>query len=83
MRMRGHAEHDDARYVPAELVEEWRGKDPIDRFTRRLLEEFGFSRQQLAEQDEIIARLVEEDAEFADQSPYPEGSQAQGGVFAS
>ena len=83
MRMRGHAEHDDARYVPAELLEEWRSKDPIDRFSKRLLEDFGFSKSQLLEQDELVTRLINEDAEFADQSPYPEGSQAQGGVFAS
>ena len=31
MRMHGHAAHDDMRYVPAALVEEWRGRDPIDR----------------------------------------------------
>ena len=37
MRMEGHAQHDDARYVPKEIVEEWRGKDPIARFTKVLL----------------------------------------------
>ena len=83
MRMRGHAEHDDARYVPTELLEEWRKKDPIDRFSKRLTEEFCVTSQQLKEQDERVARLIEEDAEFADNSPYPEGWQAQGGVFAS
>ena len=83
MRMRGHAEHDDARYVPAELFEQWRSKDPIERFSKRLLEEFGFTQAQLQEQDERIIKLVEEDAEFADNSPYPEGSGAWGGVFAS
>ncbi|MBI2903509.1 MAG: thiamine pyrophosphate-dependent dehydrogenase E1 component subunit alpha, partial [Candidatus Methylomirabilis oxyfera] len=31
MRMRGHAEHDDASYVPAAMLEEWRKRDPIDR----------------------------------------------------
>jgi pyruvate dehydrogenase E1 component alpha subunit len=30
MRMHGHAAHDDMRYVPDELVEHWRGRDPID-----------------------------------------------------
>src|SRR6201991_4995359 len=33
MRMHGHAAHDDMKYVPKEQVEEWRGKDPIDRQT--------------------------------------------------
>ncbi|MDQ3850325.1 MAG: thiamine pyrophosphate-dependent dehydrogenase E1 component subunit alpha [Actinomycetota bacterium] len=36
MRMHGHAAHDDMKYVPIELVEEWRKKDPIDRHAARL-----------------------------------------------
>jgi len=83
MRMRGHAEHDDARYVPAELLAEWRERDPIDRFRQRLLGEFDFTQQQLDGVDAQVAALIEEDADFADRSPFPEGSQALGGVFAS
>ena len=84
MRMRGHAEHDDARYVPAELLDAWRARDPIDSFRRRLLQEFGISEDELHEQELRVARLIEEDAEFADQSPYPElVAQAPGGVFFS
>src|SRR4029453_1838400 len=37
MRMRGHAEHDDMKYVPREQVEAWAQKDPIARFERHLL----------------------------------------------
>src|SRR5204863_6754848 len=29
MRMHGHSEHDSAKYVPRELLEEWNKKDPI------------------------------------------------------
>ena len=36
MRMRGHAEHDDMKYVPREMLEAWARKDPILRFERRL-----------------------------------------------
>jgi TPP-dependent pyruvate/acetoin dehydrogenase alpha subunit len=36
MRMHGHAAHDDMKYVPKELVEEWRQRDPIDRQEKRL-----------------------------------------------
>ena len=36
MRMRGHAIHDDAKYVPDELFEEWEKKDPIERWRKRL-----------------------------------------------
>jgi pyruvate dehydrogenase E1 component alpha subunit len=36
MRMHGHGAHDDMKYVPKALFEEWRGKDPIDRQSARL-----------------------------------------------
>ncbi len=38
MRMHGHAAHDDMKYVPAEQVQEWKRKDPIERQERRLTE---------------------------------------------
>ncbi len=38
MRMHGHAAHDPMSYVPAELLEQWRARDPIDRQARRLAE---------------------------------------------
>ena len=36
MRMHGHAAHDDMKYVPKEQVEQWRGRDPIERQEKRL-----------------------------------------------
>ena len=36
MRMHGHAAHDDMKYVPAEQIEQWKRRDPIDRQVRRL-----------------------------------------------
>src|SRR5580693_5735392 len=36
MRMHGHAAHDDMKYVPTELVEEWRRRDPIETYEARL-----------------------------------------------
>src|SRR5215212_3367650 len=37
MRMHGHAEHDPADYVPRELFEEYRAKDPVELFEGTLL----------------------------------------------
>jgi len=37
MRMRGHAIHDDAKYVPRKLLQQWEKRDPIATFTTRLL----------------------------------------------
>ncbi len=78
MRMRGHAEHDDARYVPPALFEEWRAKDPLDRLRKRLADQ----RAQLEIIDQEVEREVEAEARLADESPMPDPSFAFGGVFA-
>src|SRR5271169_721180 len=36
MRMRGHAQHDAADYVPKEMFEFWKRRDPIDSYERKL-----------------------------------------------
>lgn len=83
MRMHGHSEHDAAKYVPRELLEEWKKKDPILRAEQRLLElgyadEAYFRDIGLKVQKEIDAAL-----EFAEQSPLPEGREVLEGVFAN
>ena len=40
MRMHGHAAHDDMRYVPPELLERWRARDPIDPYAAENPAEF-------------------------------------------
>ena len=80
-RMKGHAEHDDAGYVPKALFEEWKQKDPIDRFERHLLGEGLASEGELAT---IVARINQElDAEvdFALASPMPPPERALEGVY--
>jgi TPP-dependent pyruvate/acetoin dehydrogenase alpha subunit len=80
-RMRGHAEHDDAAYVPKELFEEWRKKDPIDRHVKFLKENDLLTD---AEQKAILARIekeIQDAEEFALNSPLPDPSNAVKGVF--
>src|SRR3954464_14160803 len=36
MRMHGHGAHDDMRYVPPEMLEEWAKRDPIETYSKRL-----------------------------------------------
>src|SRR6202049_2672059 len=38
MRMRGHAQHDAAEYVPKEMLEAWKKRDPLDRYEKFLNE---------------------------------------------
>ena len=81
MRMRGHAEHDDASYVPRELLEEWRGRDPIQRFASYLGER-GVPEERLKEVEEQVLKEIDEAVEFAEKSPFPEGPEVLEGVFA-
>src|SRR5215208_616696 len=43
MRMHGHGAHDDMSYVPPAMREEWAGRDPIERYGKRLVADQGFS----------------------------------------
>lgn len=81
MRMQGHAEHDDASYVPRELLEEWAARDPIERYRRVLLEE-GVSEAELREAEERIRAEVERDLSLAEASPLPDPAFTYGGVYA-
>jgi TPP-dependent pyruvate/acetoin dehydrogenase alpha subunit len=82
MRMRGHAEHDDMKYVPRELLEEWATKDPILRYERHLLEAGLADR---AELDALAARVDTElaaDLAAAEASPFPDPESGLHGVYA-
>src|SRR3954469_22596953 len=47
MRMHGHGAHDDMRYVPKEMHEEWARRDPIDRYAERLVDDYGFAGEEV------------------------------------
>ena len=82
MRMQGHAQHDDARYVPKRLLEEWQKKDPIARFTRVLLERSAATEKQIAELDTHAKRYAAAEADLAEQSPMPDPASITRGVYA-
>jgi len=80
-RRKGHAEHDDQRYVPAGEIEWWAThNDPLDRFERYLLES-GVSREKLEEITADVVREIEEDCAWAESSPMPDAEQAAYRVF--
>jgi TPP-dependent pyruvate/acetoin dehydrogenase alpha subunit len=82
MRMKGHAIHDAAEYVPKALFEYWKRRDPIAR-----LEDYLVHRKKwltAAENEELIAgveRQLEADREVAVNSPMPTPESATGGVY--
>jgi len=82
MRMQGHAQHDDARYVPKRLLEEWAAKDPIARFRGQLLETAAASASELDEVDAMTKRYAAEEADLAERSPMPDPATVTRGVYA-
>jgi TPP-dependent pyruvate/acetoin dehydrogenase alpha subunit len=82
MRMKGHAIHDAADYVPKPLFEYWKRRDPIARFEDYLVRK----RKWLSpgENEELITgveRQLEAEREIAVNSPMPTPESAAGGVY--
>ena len=81
MRMGGHAQHDGAEYVPAATREEWKRRDPLDRFEKLLTEKRLWDPKTKKEIDERITRAIREDVELAEHSPLPPPETAAEGVY--
>jgi len=82
MRMKGHAIHDAAGYVPKEMFEFWKKRDPIARFENYLLQDKKWLTGQ--ENEALIAHvdeIIEAEREIAVNSPMPAPESAEGGVF--
>ncbi len=77
MRMHGHAAHDDMTYVPRELLEHWRTRDPIDRQVARLAEA-GVDSGALRAQ---VRAEIDAATEQALAGPMPDPATAALGVF--
>jgi len=81
MRMRGHAQHDPAEYVPKEMFDYWKARDPIDRYEKFLTENKLWDSKTRAEIDARVQRELKEDLEFAENSPFPPPELAEQGVY--
>ncbi len=83
MRMHGHSEHDAAKYVPKELLEEWKKKDPVMNMEKYLISNNMATQQELAAIDEQTKKEIDVAVEFAENSPFPEGKEAIEGLYAT
>jgi TPP-dependent pyruvate/acetoin dehydrogenase alpha subunit len=82
LRMKGHAEHDDARYVPKEILEEWRKKDPIARFEKYLCAKQLMTTEEKAAVEERVENEICEGLAFAEASLLPAPERAAMPVWA-
>src|SRR5579864_2958052 len=79
MRMKGHAIHDAAEYVPKPLFEYWRKRDPITRFENYLVNVKKWLSR--ADNEKLITEVetqLEADRDYAVASPMPEPESAIG-----
>jgi TPP-dependent pyruvate/acetoin dehydrogenase alpha subunit len=82
MRMKGHAEHDDARYVPKDQIEKWRARDPILNYEKFLSAKKLMTAEEKSAIQTRLETLIREDVEFAEASPFPAPEEAARPVWA-
>jgi TPP-dependent pyruvate/acetoin dehydrogenase alpha subunit len=81
MRIRGHSEADDASYVPRPLIEEWRRRDPVERFERYLVEQNVLSAERLEAIREAALAEVDAAQAWAEASPPPDPAELEERVY--
>jgi pyruvate dehydrogenase E1 component alpha subunit len=81
-RFVGHHEGDPGTgYRTKEEIEEWKKRDPIHLFTKRVLEERKVSQDELDEIEKDIAKSIEEAIEYAESSPWPSADDVETKIF--
>ncbi|MCA1554733.1 MAG: dehydrogenase, partial [Chloroflexi bacterium] len=81
-RTRSHAEGmRDAGYRTVEEIEAWKRRDPITMFRQKLLEDEEAGEEELQAIETEVQTTVVESAQFAQNSPYPDGATAMANVF--
>ena len=82
-RWRGHTERpgqEDPR--PKEEIEEWRQRDPINRFSTNLMEHGLLTEEAWQKMDADILEAIEDAVKFAEESPFPKPEAAVEDIFA-
>ncbi len=70
-RFRGHSMADPEEYRTKEQVAEWRKKDPIQVFARKLEEEGVLEEGEADKLDEAVVKVVDDAVRFADKAAFP------------
>ena len=81
MRMKGHAQHDPAEYVPKEMFDFWKARDPIALYEKYLTANNLWDAAKKSEMDARIERELDADQKFAEESPLPAPELAEQGVY--
>jgi TPP-dependent pyruvate/acetoin dehydrogenase alpha subunit len=82
LRMEGHAVHDDAYYVPKEMLKEWAKHDPVEQYRSWLRQHAAFPPEEDQSLQQEVAGVLRDAMRRADASPIPDGSTVTDGVYA-
>jgi TPP-dependent pyruvate/acetoin dehydrogenase alpha subunit len=82
MRMQGHAQHDDARYVPKALLEQWAARDPLTRLREVIVDRGAGSKKDLDDIDASTRDYAAKEADLAVDEPMPDPATVARGVYA-
>jgi pyruvate dehydrogenase E1 component alpha subunit len=82
LRMEGHAVHDDASYVPRELLSAWEERDPVWRYRLWLAENVDFTEAEDEDLRAEVKALLADALRRAEASPLPEPASLVDGVYA-
>lgn len=80
-RYKGHSMSDPAKYRTKEELNDYKDRDPIEYVKGKILENKWASEEDLKKIDKKIKAEVEECVKFAEESPYPDASEAYKDVY--
>jgi pyruvate dehydrogenase E1 component alpha subunit len=80
-RYKGHSMSDPAKYRTKEELEEYKSKDPIEKVRNTLIKKNYASESEIESIDNKVKQMVEESVKFAEESPYPDPSEAYSDVY--
>jgi pyruvate dehydrogenase E1 component alpha subunit len=80
-RFKGHSMSDPAKYRAKEEVEEYKQRDPIEVVKKVILERKYATEKELEAIDDEIHKVVEESVKFAEESKYPDPSEALKDIY--
>jgi pyruvate dehydrogenase E1 component alpha subunit len=81
-RYKGHSMSDPAKYRSKEEVEEYKQRDPIEVVKKTILSRKFATDKELEQIDQRILDKVEESVKFAEESKYPDPSEALKDIYA-
>jgi pyruvate dehydrogenase E1 component alpha subunit len=80
-RYKGHSMSDPQKYRTKDEVEEYKQRDPVEVVRKTILDKKMASEAELEKIDQKVAAQVEESVKFAEESAFPDPSEAMTDIY--